>query len=284
MEDNMPGTVGRRDLMTIFNAARFTLIHYARGYFPVHRTELVHMPVNRLFFPLENPGGEANFIEDTFRRYPLIPGNLYFIPAYLPARFALDGQLLFLSVQCRLELFPGVELFSDCPRMLELPAPPEGLEMLRLFDSEKTDACRAAVRAGSLAYSMLTGLLDRYAPEDFWKPLSLRKYDLLTDYLKENGNARTSVAELAAVRHESREGFTRHFTEYTGITPKQLIDRFVMSRCLTLIVSGYSFKEIAEKLQFRDEFAFSRYFKRNAGVSPRKWRDQRAVGGVVPRP
>jgi len=273
----------RNDLKSIFNAARFTLIHYARGFFPVDRTERVSMPVNRMFLPLKNPNGEVNSIEDSFHRYPLIPGKIYFIPAFLPVCFHLDEDLFFLSIQVQLEIFPGVELFSNCPRMLEVPAPPEAGEMLKLFDSDASDRCRAAIKAGSLAFSILAGFLDRYEAEDFWKPLALGRYAALTDYLSGHGSAQTSVSELAALQNESREGFTRHFTERTGITPKQLIDRFVMSRCLGLITAGNSFKEIAEQLRFRDEFAFSRYFKRNIGISPRKWRDQQFPAFVLPR-
>jgi AraC-like DNA-binding protein len=51
-----------------------------------------------------------------------------------------------------------------------------------------------------------------------------------------------------------------------------LIDRFVIRRCLSLIQQGASFKEIALRMGFRDVFAFSRYFKRNIGISPGKWR------------
>ena len=264
----------RNDLIHIFNSSHFMLRHYARGYYPVTRLKLTAMPVNRMFFPLENPGGEENFIEDSCRRYPLVPGKMYFIPAFLAARFRLDNRLYFLSIQTSLEIFPGVELFSGCPRMLEISAPPEFRPLMELFDSKGPESLYLnGVRAGSLAFAMLERMLALYAPEDFWGPLSLHKYVVLTDYLKRNGSAVTSVSDLAREQNESRESFTRHFTAETGITPKQLIDRFVIGRCLSLIEEGLLFKEIAERMKFRDEFAFSRYFKRNMGESPRNWKN-----------
>ena len=117
-------TRGRSDLISIFNGSLFTLRHYARGYYPIHPSGLSPMPVNRMFFPLKNPNGPDNSISDSFREYELIPGKMYFVPAFLPACFKLDTQLFFLSIQATLEIFPGVELFSGCPHMLELPAPP----------------------------------------------------------------------------------------------------------------------------------------------------------------
>ncbi|MBE6371896.1 MAG: helix-turn-helix transcriptional regulator [Lentisphaerae bacterium] len=266
---------GRSNLISIFNGSHFTLRHYARGYYPTHPAGLSSMPVNRMFFPLKNPNGPENSISDSFRKYELIPGKMYFVPAFLPACFKLDTRLYFLSIQATLEIFPGVELFSGCPHMLELPAPPEFGPLMEIFEVQEPNVqYQNAVRAGGLVHAMLGRMVTYYQPEDFWKPLALRKYADLTDFLNANGNALTSVSDLAAQKKLSRENFTRHFTADTGITPKQLIDRFVTGRCLTLIEQGYSFKEIARRMRFRDEFAFSRYFKRNMGSSPRDWRNR----------
>lgn len=268
----------RSDLIAIVNNSHFLLRHYARGYYQVLNSPLRYMSVNRMFFPLQNPNGPENFISDSCRQYELRPGKMYFVPAFLPARFQLDTQLCFLSVQTSLEIFPGVELFSSCPRMLEIPAPAEFDLLLEIFASKDPEALYLdAVKAGSLAFSLLGKMLHYYAPEDFWKPLALRKYINLADYLERNGTALTTVTDLAKEKRESRENFTRHFTAYTGITPKQMIDRFVIGRCLTLIQQGFSCKEIAGRMKFRDEFAFSRYFKRNMGESPRAWRKHQWV-------
>ena len=263
----------RNDLIRIFNTSRFTLHHYARGYYPTKPLNFSSMPVNRMFFPLHNPNGPENFIADGEHHYELIPGNLYFIPAFLPARFQLDDDLYFLSIQATLEIFPGVEFFSGCSHMLEIPLPPEYYDLMELFDSEDTETIyQTGVKAGSLIYSMLTGIFQHYALENFRKPMALFQYIDLINYLSANGNAQTSVSDLAALKKLSRENFTRHLTADTGITPKQLIDRFVINRCLILIGQGHSFTEIARIMKFPDEFAFSRYFKRNIGESPRAWK------------
>lgn len=268
----------RPDLMAAFNAATFTMRHYARGYFPVHNSPGHAMPVDRLFFPLRNPGGARNFIADARAKYVLRPGSLYFIPAFLPTRWELDEELYFLSLQCSLEIFPGADLFSGCPHMLEVPAGDTLTQLLKIFDSDPEDRFRNAVRAGGLLYGLVTSLLAHYPPEDFWKPLALKEYEPLTAYLAAHGTARTQVEELAALRGESREHFSRRFAARTGITPKQLIDRFVTGRCLTLLGEGRGFKEIAGRLEFSSEFAFSRYFKRNMGESPRAWRSRQRLG------
>ena len=277
----MPNYIqNRMDWEAVFNASRFMLRHYARGYYPVSSKKATALPVNRMFFPLENPNGPENFIEDSFRRYTLIPGKMYFVPGFLPARFHLDDTLYFLSIQTSLEIFPGVELFSGCSRMLEIPAPAEFGKLMQIFDSrEENTHYQDAVKAGILAFGILASILDMYSPEEFSKPLSLKRYIKLMDYLDTHGNAQTSVRDLAELENESREGFTRHFSADTGITPKQLIDRFLIARSLTLINQGCNFKEVAEHLRFRDLYSFSRYFKRNMGESPRSWRDRQIKSG-----
>ena len=261
----------RNDFIRIFNHARFLLRHYALGYYPVAPEKMSSMPVNRLFIPLENPNGEKNFITEAGKTHVLTPGYLYFVPAYHPAQFRLDETLFFLSIQTNVEIFPGVELFSDCPRMTVIPNPPQVAELLDLVHSDEARKHTAALRAGTLVFSMQSALVDFYSPEDFWKPLALHEFAPLTEYLRKQGNARTSVSDLAALQCVSRETFTRHFSRRTGLTPKELIDRFVIRHCLDLLNGGHSVKETAALLQFSNEFVFSRYFKRNIGESPRYW-------------
>jgi len=264
----MPDLITRSDIFHAANLIRFHLRHYAKGVYPVLRCDPARwsMPVNRLFIPLRNPNKEANFIRDRHRRYALKENALYFIPAYLEAEFRLDRELYFLSIQDNLELFPGVEFFSGCSRMLELPDVPELPELLRLFDSPPEELEFAALKFGSLVFAMQTALIDRYPPEEFRRPLALREYRELTGYLDDRGSARCRVSDLAARRNESREGFSR-----TGITPKQLIDHFLMRKAFDLLVSGCSVKETAFRLEFSSEFVFSRFFRRQAGESPKRW-------------
>ena len=54
----------RRDLMFLFNNARFFLHHYAMGYYRTNENKIRPMPVNRIFFPLENPVGDKNYIRE----------------------------------------------------------------------------------------------------------------------------------------------------------------------------------------------------------------------------
>lgn len=262
----------RQDLIHIFNNAKFSLRHYARGYLKVPPGKSSGMMVNRIFIPLSIPENSCNYIAEKDRIYHLQTGKLYFIPATLPVEFCLDEKTFFLSIHTSFEIFPGVELFSSCTRMTVTDAPEQAAKLQLLMDTEKENSYCSAVLAGSLVLSLQSFLMTFYDPREFHTSTALQQYAFLTEYLKEKATARTHVKDLAKLRGESRENFSRHFSRTTKLTPKELIDHFVIQRALELIRKDHSFKEIASILEFSNEFVFSRYFKRNMKQAPSQWR------------
>ena len=137
-----------------------------------------------------------------------------------------------------------------------------------LFESQPEKLPFSALKCKAAVFSIRLRLLTLYPAEEFQSPLSLRHYSVLTEYLSHYGDAGTRVPELEKLMKESREGFSRHFSAATGITPKQLIDRFLMGKALDLLSGNTSEKEVAGRLNFRSEFAFSRFFKKHMGETP----------------
>ena len=262
----------RNDILAAANAARVYLRHYARGSYHVPREHLLQLPVNRMLFPLLLPKGRPSTIRDRKQTLVMRPDKFYFIPAFHEAEVQLNDDLRFLSIQSNLEVFPGTELFSGCGDMLELSSPAELPLLLELFGAPEEKRIFAALKCKGAVLSLLLSLLELYPEEAFRTPLSLRHYPELMEFLRQNGDATTRVSDLAAISHESREGFTRRFSAATGITPKQLIGRFLMSRALELLNGNGSLKEIAAELNFSSEFAFSRFFKTQMGEAPSHWR------------
>ena len=59
----------------------------------------------------------------------------------------------------------------------------------------------------------------------------------------------------------------------TGLSPKQIIDEYLMLRLkLTMRTSKASLKQIADEFHFADQSALTRYFKTHAGVTPQQFR------------
>lgn len=67
-----------------------------------------------------------------------------------------------------------------------------------------------------------------------------------------------------------------------GKTPSQLINEKVILEAKKLLHLTYrSVKEIAADVGFKDEFYFSRYFKKSVGCSPKKYREETGISIVA---
>ncbi|MFA6291651.1 MAG: helix-turn-helix domain-containing protein [Victivallales bacterium] len=68
---------------------------------------------------------------------------------------------------------------------------------------------------------------------------------------------------------------SRRFKHDTGFPLKNYVNRKIFARANTMILeNNLLIKEIAEKLGFRDEYYFNRFFFKMAGISPGKYRSQ----------
>lgn len=80
----------------------------------------------------------------------------------------------------------------------------------------------------------------------------------------------------------SPSAFTKKTRQFFGKTPTQLIqDRVVLEAKKLLHLTHKPVKEIAVALNFDDEFYFSRYFKKNVGLSPLHYREQVGISIVA---
>lgn len=82
-----------------------------------------------------------------------------------------------------------------------------------------------------------------------------------------------SVESLAAEAGLSRAVFARRFAEQVGETPLAYLTRWRMGIAARLLRdSDVSLAEVAAKVGYESEFAFSRAFKRDRGVPPARFR------------
>lgn len=69
--------------------------------------------------------------------------------------------------------------------------------------------------------------------------------------------------------------FSKKIKKHFGKPPSKLVrERVVLEAKKLLHLTFKSIKEIASELNFEDEFYFSRYFKKEVGVSPKKFREE----------
>lgn len=104
------------------------------------------------------------------------------------------------------------------------------------------------------------------------KELSSR-INLSIDYIHAHFKEKVSLDELASIACLSKYHYLRTFKSLYGCTPQQMIAqlRFQKATCL-LKGSEQSLSEIAPYLGFSELAAFSRFFYKNAGCSPKAYR------------
>ncbi|MDO4165087.1 MAG: AraC family transcriptional regulator [Bacteroides sp.] len=84
-----------------------------------------------------------------------------------------------------------------------------------------------------------------------------------------------SVAFYAAEAHLSTNYFTTLIKQKTELTPSEWIVAITTSHAkLQLTKTQKSIKEIAEELNFPEQFTFRKYFKQYVGMPPKEYRQQ----------
>jgi AraC family transcriptional regulator of arabinose operon len=93
------------------------------------------------------------------------------------------------------------------------------------------------------------------------------------DYLNLHLNQPLSVGELADAAHISESHLAHLFREQVGVPPKRFIEMRRMQRAMDLLIStNRPIGQIANDVGFDNAFHFSARFRRCAGCSPRKLR------------
>jgi len=91
-------------------------------------------------------------------------------------------------------------------------------------------------------------------------------------------------SDYAALLAMTPDNLTKRSTRYFKKTPSQLIqERLILEAKKQLHLTRKSIKEIAWNLKFKDEFYFSRVFKKFTKVSPQAFRDKTGISIVADR-
>lgn len=250
---------------------RLELQHFARGTWPLADNRLSSMGVNRFFTVIANPSGAACRVEDEKNSLIFVPGHTYFIPVHHKACMHLDEKTEFVSVHFTLELFEGVDIFSRFERILEFPDPLWHDQAMKAFE-EKNELISALLIRGAVS-GFASAVIGTFTAAE-WDEVNMPAvFQQELDYIRSRPPAAVTVEELAELRGVSRETFSRNFTRITGIPPKKLLNTILFNRsCRLLLNSGKTIREAAFELGFTNEYYFSRFFRKHAGMAPGEYR------------
>lgn len=94
-------------------------------------------------------------------------------------------------------------------------------------------------------------------------------------YIENNLTKKIDIDKLAKNCNLCSSAFRKNFHATTGMSPIEYINYLKTKRAIELLLTNeYSIREVAEILNFSDEFYFSKVFKKFWGQSPKKFCEQ----------
>ena len=105
--------------------------------------------------------------------------------------------------------------------------------------------------------------------------VSHSKFSGVFQYIEDHLGADLRLADLADVHGGTPGAFAAAFTRSTGISPKEYLQRRLNQEAIRWVMSSdLKMKDIATKLRFSDEYYFSRFFQKQNGAPPLRYRSQ----------
>ena len=104
------------------------------------------------------------------------------------------------------------------------------------------------------------------------------KYSKIIELIEKKPSVKLSVGELAEKMNMSRDMLSKTFRKDIGIPLKTYLTKHIVQRATEyLIYSEKRISEIADELDFSNEYYFSKYFKKHKGLPPLKFRQKNSV-------
>ena len=103
----------------------------------------------------------------------------------------------------------------------------------------------------------------------------IRKFNLLVE---QNFKSKHQVSEYADLMHKSPKTLSNLFIKYGANSPLQVInERILLEAKRLLLFSEMTSEQIAYELGYKDASHFSRFFKKNQGISPIEFKKERQL-------
>jgi AraC-like DNA-binding protein len=208
------------------------------------------------------------------RVHELAPGTVWFLPGNTPVERRCRERCELVFFKLSTEWLPGVDPLLDWPergpRRAGSFAPADWLPLLERVEaagvSELLRLRGMLLSWLATALPELDGIITRHLETH-------QQFTAVFDAIEKNLGANLRVATLAKAHGKGVEAFSQAFVRSTGMSPKDYLTRRLNQEALQLVInSDLTMKEIAGRLRFRDEFYFSRYFKKLNGHPPSAYR------------
>ena len=210
------------------------------------------------------------------RTYDLEPGEAWLLPANTPVerRCRETCEVVYFKFFC--ECLPGVDPLLDWkdrePRRMRSIDVEEWRSWLE--NGKPLGIASILGLRGRLMWWMVQTIpeLDEVIARHLANHLRFSK---VFRYIEEHLGADLRLADLAEVHGTSSGAFSAAFIRSTGTSPKEYLQRRLNQEAIRWVMnSNLKMKEIAARLRFSDEYYFSRFFQKQNGSPPLRYRSQ----------
>ncbi|HCE46292.1 MAG TPA: hypothetical protein DET40_22325 [Lentisphaeria bacterium] len=232
-------------------------------------------PFGRIYYVRK---GEAS-VEHHGRRYELLPGSLYLIPAHSPGKYVCPKRMELLWCHFTARIFGEIDLFDyyGCSHEVRIPQS-ETDDMLKMWKRFVTVSSLETAAANVESTGILNILISRFlATADESKARkkseSWNRFKPSLDFIDKNLSRQIRIPEIAKIAGFQENYFTNLFHSTFGTPPLDYINSMRMRKAGNMLRSGSkSLKEISSECGFCDQFHFSTVFKRRMGMTPSQFR------------
>jgi AraC-like DNA-binding protein len=213
--------------------------------------------------------GSANVVNE-HENVTLSSGKAYLLPLLTPYAFSCETSMDKFYITFTYEIIPGVDIFQDFDRILSVDLTEDQLTHFKCYDHEHYTMISALHQKLEIE-NILYSILEKYNPDIEYIFITQEFPDFFKEVNKKNNSF--NITEYAARKGLSASKFTRNFKRKARYGPKEYINKAVIRKACTLIItSDKPIKEIAWELGFKDELYFSRFFKEKTTFSPNEYR------------
>jgi AraC-like DNA-binding protein len=163
----------------------------------------------------------------------------------------------------------GEEFFFNSGLMIEEPDSHEWIDEVKKIFSNPQDPANV-IRLKYLLMQKIVNYLPELTSLEHKKNLHNKE---LFAFFRNYVDAQTTLADLAKIAKMSSDTLSRSFSKHNGITIKRYLDHSIAARASKLLRDpSLKVKEIAQILNFQNEYYFSRFFKRETNQTPTEFR------------
>ena len=211
--------------------------------------------------------GEATlYLQD--KELSLMPGNVYFIPAFSVRESRIDGVMnkYYIHFQASSPFFNFYRYLSG---EYSVPATKESEYLFRtVVENYSKDTVGARFKVEGAMRLILSDFLSGVTASQ-----DLQRFDAVLKYIDSHYKENVTLGSLAKIMNVSSMYFSNYFKKTFNISPKQyILNKRLMESQRLLLETSMTVSQIAYEVGFENENYFSEFFSSKVGISALKFR------------